>query len=180
MITGVGIGDVLVVRTADMFSGIIRLEEGLAGIPNLGNHLIVLDHQDRNGRWWGIAGQPVAGVSWHEATPYLNSSYTITNRLQPKTDEQRQGVALVMRQMLKTKYDNLAILEDAMRAVHLQISWDDMWNTAPSAPAPGAVVCSSVAVWAHHKNNLAFPAHVDMAHVQPGDWTEFILSNHYN
>jgi hypothetical protein len=177
-ITGVGPGDVLAVRVADVFGEVIRFGAGLIDLPNLSSHIAVLDHQDKNGTWWAIEGRP-GGVGWQDATAYLNSPHTITNRNQAKTIPQRNLVCAGMKQALGTGYDDLAIVEDGMRDVGLQITWDDMWKTTPGAPSPAHVVCSSVAVWMYHLAKLLYPANVDMAHVQPGDWDKFILENRY-
>lgn len=173
MITGVNIGDVMAVRTGGIGAWWIRFGAAFRDLPNLDNHVAVLHHKTGD-TWWAIEGKP-GGVGWVNANNYLNSPYTITNRNQPKTDEQRALVCEVMEAMLHTPYDWPAIAQDAMFDLHLETLWDEKWN----GQTPGHVVCSSLAVWGYEKAALNYPKTQDPAHVQPGDWTKFSIDNKY-
>ncbi len=52
-------GDVLAVWTGDgPLQDLIRVGEVLTGQPGVANHVVIITHQDRLGRWIGIQGQP--------------------------------------------------------------------------------------------------------------------------
>lgn len=177
MITGVQIGDVLAVRTPDLGGELIRLGAAMLDKPNLENHIAVMHHMDHDGTWWAIEARP-GGVGWTDATRYLNNQYTLTNRNQTKIYDQRIRIAAVIESMLHTPYDWPAIAADALTDLHLDELWASKnWGDQP----PAHVVCSSLAAWAYMKCGLAYPTIKPSAisRIQPADWTEFILTNHY-
>lgn len=171
-------GMVLCVRTPGFAAEAIRFGEMLIGENDLENHVAVLDHQDNTGRWWAIEGRP-GGVGWRDAGTYLTSRWTISNQSQPLTEAQRTDICKTMRGLLGTPYDWTAISEDALRDLHLPDLWAENWHGV----APGHVVCSSAAAWAYFHNSLAAPgaagSGIDPAHVQPADWSDFIVLNGY-
>lgn len=177
MITGVGPGDVLAIRTDGLPAEGIRLGAELLDKPSLQDHIAVLDHPDANGTWWCIEGRP-SGVGWRVATDYLASPYTVTNRGQPKTAAQRAAVCKAMRQLLGTPYDWRAITEDGEQALHLFVMklWQEKWV---NGVMPAHVVCSSAADWAYAGAGLEHPDPGDMPHVTPASWVEFILTRNY-
>lgn len=178
MITDVQPGDVLAVRTGGRAGWWIRLGAALKDLPSLENHIAVLHHQAGDGTWWCVEGRP-GGVGWANASSYLKSPYTLTNRNQPKTQGQRDAVCAITEAMLHTPYDWPAIAGDAIADLHLPLLWPERWN----APTPGHVVCSSLAAWAYDKAALKAPAGsldiAQVAYVQPGDWARFMLMNSY-
>lgn len=184
-ITGVGIGDILAVRGQGVPGEAIRLGSELIDEANIDAHIAVFDHVDKHGTPWAIEGR-WGGVGWRDASDYLNSAWTITNRNQPKSDEQRQLVAATMRSMLGTDYDVRAIFEDGLRDLHIPDPWGERWgigggkaSVASNNLLPGHVVCSSAAVVGYVKAALQYPTNVDAAHVEPSDWVDMFLANHY-
>jgi len=167
-------GDVLCVRTTGIPGEMIRLGASLEGKPDLENHIAVVHHQNPDGTWRGIEARP-GGVAWADMTPYLESHWTLSNCGQPKKPAYRAMVCSVVEQMLKTSYDWDAIAQDALIDLHIPDVWAEKWN----GKTPDHVVCSSLAAWAYHKAGLAAPTTEDMAHIQPADWTQFILLNGY-
>lgn len=180
MIDGVGPGTVLAVRTENIFGEAIRFGSALVDRPNVENHIAVVHHVNPDKTIWGIEGRP-GGVGWVDCSRYLNAVYTLSNRNQPMTTQQRQAICGTMESVLGMAYDWPAIYQDALIDLHLPNLWAEKWNNE----TPCHVVCSSLAAWAYNKNGLANPSEagrtytVDMRHVQPGDWTKFILANHY-
>lgn len=180
-LAGVGPGTVLAVRGDNITGELIRFGAALVDKPNLSNHIAVVHHIDPGGVVWGIEGRP-GGVGWVDCHRYLVAEFTITNRKQPMTPQQRSGVSDYMKEMLGTPYDYSAIFEDAALDLHLPELYAERWN----GESPGHVVCSSVASYAYGKQGLANPVSwstippLDYRHVQPGDWDAFIFGNHYN
>lgn len=166
-------GDIVAVRTSGFAGGMIRFGAALLDKPNLDNHIAMLHHYVGDVPW-GIEGRP-GGVGWVDMTHYINSPYTISNKNQPKTQAQRDGVCAVIKGMLGTPYDWGAIEQDAARDLRLPELWEEKWDGV----APGHVVCSSLAVWGYAKEGLAHPGQEDLRHIQPADWTGWILVNHY-
>jgi hypothetical protein len=166
-------GTVLCVRTTGFFGEMIRFGAALIDKSDLENHVLVLDHVTSN-TWWGVEGRP-GGVGWVDATPYLESPWTMSNQGQQLTSGQRDIICSTMRGLLGVPYDWTAIDQDAVRDLHLPELWAEKWHGV----APAHVVCSSSAVWAYMKGKADYPKDVDPAHVQPADWAEFITLNGY-
>lgn len=164
------------VRTNGLSGGLIRFGASLIDEDDLVNHVAVLDHQDDTGRWWAVEGRP-GGVGWADATPYIDSSYTVSNEREVISDETRADISITMVGLLGTPYDWRAISEDAVRDLHLPELWAEKWK---GAVAPAHVVCSSVAAYCYKKNGLPYPTNVDLAHVQPADWADFLIQSHYS
>jgi hypothetical protein len=167
------VSDILAVRTEGLGSELIRFGEALHDQPNLENHIAVVHHKNGN-EWRCIEARP-GGVAWADARPYLNNHWTMSNVGQEKTTAQRDGVTLIMEQMLKTNYDWDAIAQDALIDLHIPDVWAEKWGNS----TPDHVVCSSLAAWGYGKQDLARPTPSDPAHVQPADWTEWIIVNGY-
>jgi hypothetical protein len=171
---------VLVVRTSGFRADMIRFGAALIGASDLENHVAVLDHftpnpgDDQYGTWWAVEGRP-GGVGWVDAAAYLNSPWTLSNQGQEMTQDQRNDITKTMRGLLGVPYDWTAIAEDGIRDLHLPDVWAEKWHGV----APGHVVCSSAAAWAYIMNGAAYPQEVDMPHVQPADWADFIIMNGY-
>ncbi|HEV2175265.1 MAG TPA: hypothetical protein VGR71_16950 [Nitrospira sp.] len=165
-------GDVIAVRTGGFAGEMIRWGEALRGWPNLDNHIVVVD-SIQNDILVGIEGRPGGvgrvDVSRYFVAPY--AAYAVSNREQPKTSGQRITVVTVMRQMLKIGYDWEAIAQDALVDLGIPQLWNEKWH----GTSPAHVVCSSLAAWAHHRAGLAAPTQQDMRHIEPANWTQFIL-----
>jgi hypothetical protein len=166
-------GDVLVIRTGSVAAAMIRLGAALRGHPNLSNHVAVVHHTDAHGTVWTIEGRP-GGAGWRDAKTYLASPWTIANRRQPKTPEQRHAVCAAMLAMIGTAYDWEAVAADTLNAFRLGDLWRPSWK---DGTVPGQVVCSSLAAWAYAKAGLTCPP--GGREVTPGDWTELIMSNRW-
>jgi hypothetical protein len=161
------VGDVWAVRTGGIGGWIIRLGERLAGKPDLDNHVVVVHHQDPAGTVWGVEGRP-GGVGWADLTKYAQNRATVTNVLQPKTNEQRIQIAQIMRQMLGTPYDWAGIAADAANDLSLPDLFAQNWH---GQGTPGHVVCSSLAAWAYARVGLPHPHCGGERYCQPDDWT---------
>jgi hypothetical protein len=167
-------GDVLLVRSGGFAGAMIRLGAALRDTPNLSNHVCVVHHTDAHGTVWAIEGRP-GGVGWRDARAYLESPWTITNRIQPKTDAQRAAVCTTMEAMLGTPYSWTEIVQDAGMALGLHSVWAEKVNGQP----PGEIVCSSLAAYAYDKAGLSAPEPADYKHVTPGDWTAWLIANRW-
>jgi hypothetical protein len=175
---GVQAGDVLCVRTSGLAAEVINFGSTLLGEPGLDNHIAVLDHIDAKSTWWCLEGRP-GGVGWRDATGYLMSQYTVTNRHQPKTDEQRTEICYWMNRLINTKYDWDAIVGDDLRDLHLP-AIPDPWSVKDTnGEISGHVVCSSSAVFAYQKAPCAYPRYAINTNTEPSDWVKFILDNNY-
>jgi cell wall-associated NlpC family hydrolase len=172
MITEIQPGDVLAVRSKGFAVFMIRFGAALLGKPDLSNHIAVVHHTDSSGVVWCIEGRP-GGVGWRDASDYLNSPHTLTNRHQPKTDTQRAVVAKAVEAMLGTPYDWAAIVADGAADLHLDTAWLPV-----NGVVHGHTVCSALACYAYDKAGLKRPAGSERED-QPADWDAFILDNEY-
>lgn len=165
----VDVGDVMLVRTNGVAAAAIRLGAALMGRPNLVNHIAVVHHRDAKGNLFGIEGRP-GGVGWVDMRLYLNSRWTRSNALQPKTREQRKAIAQAMESLLKTPYDWVdGIGRDVCEAIDPLYRPNPKW---PTRGVPGHVVCSSAADWAYGHVHLDSPQHDQDC--TPGDWDLFL------
>ncbi|MGH3300970.1 MAG: hypothetical protein ACRDOK_04630 [Streptosporangiaceae bacterium] len=172
MITDIGAGDVLAVRTTGLAVFMIRLGAAFTGKPDLSNHIAVVHHTDASGVVWCLEGRP-GGVGWRDASDYLASQFTLTNRHQVKTDTQRAAVAKACEAMLGTPYDWAAIVADGADDLHLDTAWLPV-----NGVVRGHTVCSALACYAYDKAGLRRPAGSERED-QPADWDAFILDNGY-
>jgi hypothetical protein len=170
-------GDVLVVRTGGIAAQWIRFGSMLLQKDDLENHVAVVHHIDAAGTTWGIEGRP-GGVGWVDCSSYLHNAFTLANYGQTKTIAQRLAVCATMEKILGTKYDWQAIAEDGVEDLHIPDPWRERWG--PGNVVPGHVVCSSAAVVGYEGTGLAYPECLDPAHIQPCDWADFIVDNHYD
>jgi hypothetical protein len=109
-------GDVLAVWTGQgMAEDLIRVGEALDGKPAVANHVVVITHQDKVGRWMGIQGQP-GGVGLADCTPYLRDTRTMSNHGEPKPDDHGQLTSFLASaaKSLGIAYDWVGISQDAM------------------------------------------------------------------
>ena len=167
------IGDVLVVGSGKSWSSrLIRVGQALRGQPCTGNHVAIL-HHFTDGVPWALEGRP-GGVGWVDARRYIRDKRTVTNAEQPKTDEQREALATLCEAMIGTKYDWLAIKDNALESLGLEPLWTYDWD---GKGVPGQVVCSSYAAWAYTKVDLAHPRPGRERHVFPSDWSEFCFDS---
>jgi hypothetical protein len=167
--------DILAVRTPGLAATLIRFGEALSGKPSLDNHIVLVHHQDQQGRWWGIEGRP-GGVGWCDIRPYLASRQTVNNCAQSRPGQDaRQRVCAAAAAMLGTPYDWEAITDDALRAFRMQDLWSSDWGGA----VPGHVVCSSYTAFLYQREGWKHP---DVAgrDTEPADWTAFCTENGYN
>ena len=169
-----GIGDVLCTRGGGWVSKVIRIGAVLQNRGADVGHVAVYVGEGSDGRPRVIEGRP-GGVGYRDAKSYLKDHWTIDNRAQPKTEEQRALVLDGAVAMLGTPYDWVGIGQDAMLAIDAPHIYDKA--VKDGAPSPDHVVCSSLADWLYHKAMLASPGpkHWDR-HTTPGDWAEFIIA----
>lgn len=170
MIASVNVGDVIAVRTGGWAGAVIRFGEHLRGLPDGDNHVVIAHHRDTAGVWWGVEGRP-GGVGWADLRPYLRSRWSVSNAEQPRTPQQRVTVAASVEALLGTPYDWDAIFADAMHDLGIPDLFCADWS---GRGAPGHVVCSTVAAWAHDKAGLPRPdPGTGGRFIQPADWTRF-------
>lgn len=164
-------GDVLLVRGGGRLGRWIRFGAALRDQSDTWNHVIIATHADNTGTRWGIEARP-GGVGWTTLVDIVNDRSTISNVVQPKTDEQRTAVVDVARGLLGTPYDWAGIIADAMAAINAPRLWAlrRSFGTAP----PAHVVCSSLASWVYEHVGLAHPP-VDDRTSTPADWADWIL-----
>lgn len=167
--------DVLVVRTGGKMADLIRFGEGLAGKPNLNNHVAFMHHWDKNVPW-GLEGKP-GGVGWRDLRDYLADPFTMTNVLQPgRPDADRALAAEEAQGMLGTKYDWQAILGDGFADLSVKL-WNQQW---PHGKPPGEVVCSSFAAYVYAQRGWAHPDLGHERYCQPSGWTDLIIRNKWD
>lgn len=163
-------GIVLVTRGGGRASFMIRLGAAFRDKPNLGNHVAVAHHTDKDGTPWGLEGRP-GGVGWVDLRKYIDSPWTVTNAEQPIDPRVRSTIAKKMEAMIGTEYDWNAIAADAFESLHIRALFKQNWK---GQGAPGHVVCSSFAAYLYHAADLPAPLG-DARYVTPGDWGQFIV-----
>lgn len=171
-------GDVLAVWTGSgPAQDLIRVGEALEGKPAVANHVVIVTHQDKLGRWIGIQGQP-GGVGLADCTPYLSDSRTMSNHDQPKPDDHGQLASLLASaaQSLGISYDWVAIGQDGLDALHLtdlSNAINPLWQWPSNhGLLPGHVVCSSLAAMLYDLPSVGW-AHPDLGDeriCEPADW----------
>jgi len=158
---------------------LIRIGAVLRGQPGVANHVVVLTHQDQEGRWIGIEGKP-GGVGPCDCTRYLAESTTRSNHGQPRPGGQKAMIGFLAScaASLGIRYDWAGIAEDAARACgaeDLSGVIDRLWRwpdpKAKGNPLPGQVVCSSLAAMLYSRAGWAEPSGKDPDRtVSPADW----------
>lgn len=178
-------GDVWACRTNGTLAWFIRFGSRLrylfGGRPDadLDNHVLIVTHLT-DGVWWGCEGRP-GGVGYADLTQYMDHPATVTNAEQPKTQEQRDQIVALAKQMLGVKYDWTAIYASAVADLHLDSLFRWRWGRRNSIPGdrswgtsvPGQVICSSMADWLYDHIGLASPK--QDRYCTPSDWTAFNL-----
>jgi hypothetical protein len=182
----VGPGDVLAVLASDnFFSRLVRFAARLSNKPDLVDHVVIVTHQDEQGRWLGIEGRP-GGVGLCDVTPYLNDPRTRSNHPQPRPNDSGQLEAFLAscQRSIGIAYDWVAIVGDAADAfgLHdLSDGIDHLWRWPSSdGRLPGHVVCSSLAAELYRIAGWAHPALSDERCCAPGDWWTWNDSQAWN
>lgn len=172
-------GDVLAVLSDDgIFSKGIRLFEWLGGRAHTVSHVVIITHQDAQGRWLGIAGQP-GGVGPADMTKFLTQPQTNTNHFQPRATDQNQ-VATFLASCAKSlgiAYDWVGIGADLLDDLHVHDLADDIdhlwsWPTKNNT-LPGHVVCSSLAARLYEIVGWDHPTAGEERLCEPGDWWDW-------
>jgi hypothetical protein len=171
-------GDILAVWTGgDLTQDLIRAGEALAGKPAVANHVIVVTHRDRLGRWMGIQGQP-GGVGLTDCTPFLSDTRTESNHDQPKPNDRGQLSSFLASaaKSLGIGYDWVGIAQDTLDAFHLEdlsAVIDPLWRWPSNHNLlPGHVVCSSLAAMLYDLPSVGW-THPDLGTeraCEPADW----------
>ena len=169
-------GDVIAVWTGNStWQNLIRVGEALRGLPAVANHVIVLTHKDRLGRWVGIQGQP-GGVGLCDAQSLLSSSLTRSNHAQPRDCSQGQDKVFLAAcaKSLGVQYDWVGIAEDTLTGLHvpdLAAAIDPLWRwPAKKGLMPGHVVCSSLAAALYSEVGWKHPDLGSERRCEPADW----------
>ncbi len=170
--------DVLAVWTSGSLpADLIRAGEALEGKPAVANHVVIVTHRDKLGRWIGIQGQP-GGVGLADCTPYLADTRTRSNHFQPRAASLRQVPTFLAAcaESLGVQYDWAGIAEDAAAAFHLPdlaAAIDHLYRwPAGHGQLPGEVVCSSLAAMLYDLPSVGW-AHPDLGterRCEPADW----------
>lgn len=170
--TELGVGDVICTRSSAWYSKWIRFGASVLGKPNVVNHVAIYMGEGSDGRPRVIEGRP-GGVGYKDADGYLSDNWTMDNREQPKTDDQRADIAKAAVAMLGTPYDWVGIGQSAMEAIRAP----DLYRSKPMKASPDNIVCSSLADWVYAHVGLANPGKTQGADkiTTPGDWAEFII-----
>ena len=156
-------GDFICTRTNTAAAWLIRLGALIRGHDANVNHVVLFHHIDNAGIAWGIDANP-KGVGWRNDIHKLaNQPFSVDNRHQPKTPEQRAGVCRSMERLLESTYGWATILGDALETVGLPTPWDDQWQVG----VPPHVVCANAIDWSMENVGLPTPA-ADMS-LQPGE-----------
>jgi hypothetical protein len=171
-------GDILAVWTGDgLTQDLIRVGEALQGKPAVANHVIVVTHQDRLGRWMGIQGQP-GGVGLADCTPFLSDPRTESNHYQPKPNDRGQLANFLASaaKSLGIGYDWVGIAQDGLDALQLHdlsAAIDPLWRWPSNHDLlPGHVVCSSLAAMLYDLPSVGWE-HPDLGTergCEPADW----------
>lgn len=169
-------GDVLAVLGGDdWFSKAIRAFEWIGGRPHAVEHVVIITHQDQQGRWMGIAGQP-GGVGPADMTKFLTQSQTRANHLQPRRNDRRQCDTFLAScaASLGIAYDWVGIAADLADDLHvhnLASDIDHLWRWPTRGDRlPGHVVCSSLAARLYEIVGWAHPDNGSERLCEPGDW----------
>lgn len=170
--TNLGVGDIICTRGGGWAGRVIRFGAAMVGRPNTVGHVAVYVGQGTDGRPRVIEGRP-GGVGYRDAKAYLKDHWTVDNREQPKTPEQRMEIANGAVAMLGTPYDWRGIGLDAMHAIHAPMIYAKAARAGD--PSPDQVVCSSLADWLYAQVGLANPGRAGFDRTTtPADWAEFI------
>jgi hypothetical protein len=177
-------GDVLAVWTGQgVAQDLIRVGEALQGKPAVANHVILITHQDRVGRWMGIQGQP-GGVGPVDCTPFLHDPRTESNHAEPKPNDRGQLATLLASaaKSLGLAYDWVGIAQDTLDALHLEdlsAVIDPLWRWPSNHNLlPGHVVCSSLAAMLYDLPAVGW-AHPDLGAervCEPADWWRWSMA----
>jgi hypothetical protein len=170
-------GDVLAVSAGPWWARqLIEAGERLRGLACPVDHVVIVTHQDRVGRWIGIQGQP-GGVALADCTPYLSAPVTRSNHGQPKPAAGSPEMTVFLASCAKSLgigYDWAGIAEDGLDALHLH-DLAGLVNRLWAWPAnrmllPGHLVCSSLAANLYEIADWPHPSMDTERQCEPADW----------
>jgi hypothetical protein len=169
-------GDVLAVAGGGAAGWLISVGQALAGKPSLAQHVVVVTHQDKTGRWMGIEGRP-GGVGPRDITPFLSDSRVRSNYLQSRANDRGQLTAFLAgcAKSLGLQYDWVGITEDIDNVIVPDLSSviDHLWRwPSNKGILPGHVVCSSLAAMLYGLPAVGWK-HPDLGKERqclPADW----------
>lgn len=182
MITDLKHGDVLCIADNTKAGWFVRFRDKLpwmrSGVelsPGTFSHVAMVTHIDMQGVLWGLEGKP-SRVEFVNLAKYLAMGTTISNRKQPKTDEQRRAVVKCMLELYAVKYDWAAIVSLGAATFGHPLMW--MAQEWDELKPPKSVVCSSSLDAAYERSGLANPGGgVNTRLTTPDHWGDFILRN---
>lgn len=170
-------GDVLAVLDGNgIFSKLIRFAERLQHKPDTTDHVVIVTHQDAQGRWMGIQGEP-GGVGVCEISQFFDGRPVRSNHDQPRPNDadQVQKFLALCAKSLGIPYDWVGIGADALNSLSLDGVAQEVerliW-TWPSAPGrlPNHVVCSSLAAVLYEQVGWTHPDLGQERVCTPADW----------
>lgn len=133
-------------------------------------HIAVYVKRDERGRHWVIEAAP-NGIGWRDITEW-NGSYGSTNVDQPKTDEQRAKIVVLVEELLKFKYDYSAYFHFALESLGITPQWVREYD---GKELPPSYVCSALADFIYEVVLLANPGKDEKTRfTTPADWARFI------
>ncbi len=178
-------GDVLAVVGGGFGGWLVSVGQAIAGRPSIGTHVVIVTHQDVQGRWVGIQGQP-GGVALCDCTPFLHDSRVRSNHGQPRANDHGQVTSFLASctKSLGLKYDWAGIAADAAAVFSKDLSADidHLWRwPSDKNLLPGEVVCSSLAAMLYALPEVGWK-HPDLGTeraCEPADWWNFCDSKQW-
>jgi|SRR5215831_962034 len=160
--------DVLAVhgKGSSLGQRLIRIGGIMRGHTGVANHVKIVTHQDKLGRWMGIEGKP-GGVGLTDCTPDLNDRLTRSNHGQPRSggDKAMEAFLADCAKIFGVQYDWVGIEMDTLQAVggeDLARLIDHLWRwPTKDGLLPGHVVCSSAAAILYTRRGWAEPTGKD-------------------
>src|SRR5215831_9062794 len=154
--------DVLAVhgKGSSLGQRLIRIGGIMRGHTGVANHVKIVTHQDKLGRWMGVEGLT-------DCTPDLNDRLTRSNHGQPRSggDKAMEAFLADCAKIFGVQYDWVGIEMDTLQAVggeDLARLIDHLWRwPTKDGLLPGHVVCSSAAAILYTRRGWAEPTGKD-------------------
>ena len=163
-------GDILAVDTRSPMGWFIKFGAWLRHQDFKHDHIVIYTHTLPDGARMGIEARP-GGVGWVDLKEYKEVAW-VSNAEQPKTLAQRDFIVRNAKALLRTRYDLMAIVDDAsMALLNRKAIW---WSRDFGDKLPSHVVCSSYAVWLVHHAGLGYPDQKGERWTTPADWVDWI------
>jgi hypothetical protein len=168
-------GDILAVDTRSPIGLLIKFGAWLRHQDFKHDHIVIYTHTLPDGRQIGLEARP-GGVGWVDLKDYNEVSW-VSNAEQPKTLAQRDFIVTNAKALLRTRYDLMAIADDASLALlNRKAIW---WSHDFGDKLPAHVQCASYAVWLTHHAGLAYPDQHGERWPTPADWVDWMKAKEW-